>query len=226
MNELAPHDRPREKLARSGASSLGDNELVAVLIGHGARGATALQLASRILTLAGGAHGLTRLHPGQLARVPGIGPAQAGRVLAAIELGRRTLTSTAPVRPRFLCARDIAGYLLPQYGAHAVERFGVVLLDTRHRLLSTRLISVGSLDTSVANPREIFREALLVGAAAVVVFHNHPSGDATPSRDDEEVTMRLGVAGKIVGVELVDHLILADVQYSSMRESRRGPWRT
>lgn len=225
MIDLPPRDRPREKLARSGVGALGDNELVAVLIGHGGAGASALTLANRILALAGGAHGLTRLHRDQLMRMPGIGPVQASRVQAAVELGRRTLLSAAPTRPQFLGPAEIAAYLLPQFGAYPVERFGVLLLDTRHRLISARLVSVGSLDASVANPRDIYREALVAGAAAVVVFHNHPSGDARPSVEDMLLTVRLRSAGDVVGIELVDHLILADVEYCSMRESRLGPWR-
>lgn len=220
MHELAPHDRPREKLHKSGASALGDNELLALLIGHGTAGSTALSLANDILSLAGGAHGLTRLSRDQLARIPGIGPAQASRVMAGVELGRRTLLMDATPRPRFVRPRDIAAYLLPQYGAHPVERFGVLLLDTRYRLLSTRVISIGSLDASIAHPREVFREALMAGAAAAVVFHNHPSGDPAPSRDDIELTTRMKRAGEVVGVELIDHLILADTHYCSMKESR------
>lgn len=216
----APHDRPREKLERNGPAALGDNELLAVLIGHGTAGITALALADHILDLARGVQGLTRLHRDQLARVPGIGPAQASRVQAAVELGRRTLVASGRPRPRFLRPRDIAVHLLPQYGAHPVERFGIMLLDTRYRLLSTRLISIGSLDASVAHPRDVFREALVAGAAAVVAFHNHPSGDPSPSRDDIALTDRLKRAGEIVGVELLDHLILADTEYCSMKEAR------
>jgi DNA repair protein RadC len=225
MRELAPADRPREKLARSGVGALGDNELLAVVLGHGGGGASALNVANRILAMAGGPHGITRLHRDQLARIPGIGPAQAGRIQAAVELGRRTLQTATPERQQFLRARDIAAYLLPQFGAFPVERFGVMLLDARHRLLSTRLISVGSLDASVANPRDVFREALLAGASALVAFHNHPSGDATPSADDVALTSRLRAAGEIVGVELLDHLVLADVEYCSLREARGRPCR-
>jgi len=220
MIDIALHDRPREKLEKSGAGTLGDNELLAVLIGHGTSGTTALGLANQILALAGGTQGLTRLHRDQLAQLPGIGPAQASRVQAAIELGRRTLLAPARNRPRFMRPREIASYLLPQYGAHPVERFGVMLLDVRYRLLATRIISVGSIDSSIAHPREVFREALVAGAAAVVAFHNHPSGDVTPSKDDIALTDRLRQAGDVVGVELIDHLILADAEYCSMKESR------
>ena len=219
MNDLAPHDRPREKLEKSGSAALGDNELVAILIGHGMVGTSALSLASQILGLAGGVHGLPKLHLDQLLQLPGIGRAQASRVQAAVELGRRTLLIAPRPRPRFLTPRDAARFLLPQYGGYPVERFGVVLLDTRCRLISTRLISVGTLDASLANPREVFREAITANAASLIAFHNHPSGDPTASKDDMELTRRLRHAGTIVGVDLIDHIILADTQYSSMKES-------
>lgn len=218
MATAADDDRPREKLHRHGTAVLGDNELLAVLIGHGRPGVDSLSVANRLLAMAGGVRGLTRLRREQLIAAPGVGPVQAGRVLAAVELGRRTLTAPAHVRPRFASPRDTAIYLMPHHGAHAVERFGVVLLDTRYRLVSTRLLSIGSLDGSMAHPREVFREALLAGAAAIVVFHNHPSGDPTPSPEDVELTRRLKEAGAIVGVPLVDHVILADDKYSSLRE--------
>jgi DNA repair protein RadC len=217
VHHLAPDDRPREKLGRHGASVLGDNELLAILIGHGQPGRDALAVANDVLELAGGVHGLTRLGRDRLVSAPGVGPAQAARVLAAVELGRRTLTVPRRLRPRFQSARDAAAYLLPLYGAYPVERFGVMLLDTRYRLLSVRLISIGSLDASTAHPREVFREALVAGAATVVVFHNHPSGDPTPSQDDMDLTKRMAQAGKVVGVEMADHLVLADDKYASLR---------
>ena len=219
MLDLTPHDRPREKLVAIGAHALGSNELLAILIGHGTRTANALALANHLIELAGGVHGLTRLHRDQLLSIPGIGPVQAGRIQAAIELGRRTVLTDVEARARFRSAHDIARLLLPRYGAHPVERCGVVLLDSRHQLIATRLISVGSLDASMAHPRDVFREAVLGGAAAVVVFHNHPSGDPTPSRDDVALTARLRSAGMVVGIDLVDHVILADARYCSMKEA-------
>jgi DNA repair protein RadC len=219
VHDLPVPDRPREKLDACGPHALGSNELLAVVLGHGTPGADALALANRLIHLAGGVHGLARLHRGQLRKVPGIGPAVAARIQAAVELGRRTLLTPSTERVRYRWPRDLAGLLLPRYGAYPVERFGVVLLDTRHRLLAMRLISVGSLDASLANPREVFREAMLGGAAAVVVFHNHPSGDPTPSRDDVALTARLRAAGAVVGIDLIDHLVLGDVHYCSMKEA-------
>jgi DNA repair protein RadC len=214
---LAPHDRPREKLERAGVSALGDNELLAVLIGHGSSGSSALASANAILSTAGGVQALPKVHRAQLERTPGIGRAQACRIMAAVELGRRTLTVPDHERPRFLTPEDIGRYLLPRFGAFPVERFGVLLLDTRYRLVSARLLSVGLLDSSPAHPREIFREALLAGAAVIVAFHNHPSGDPSPSAEDVQLTRRLKQAGAVVGVALLDHLVLADTRYCSLR---------
>lgn len=218
MNEVALHDRPREKLERSGVGVLGDNELLAILIGHGSSRSNALASANGVLAVADGVHGLPRLRRAQLERVAGIGPAQACRIIAAIELGRRTLTTPERDRPRFRTPAETAAYLLPRYGAHPVERFGVLLLDTRYRLMGVRLLSVGSIDSSLAHPRELLREALLASAPAAVAFHNHPSGDPEPSADDIAVTRRLRMAGQVVGVTVIDHLILADARYCSMRE--------
>jgi DNA repair protein RadC len=113
----------------------------------------------------------------------------------------------------------VAAYVMPQFGSCAVEQFGVILLDSKHRVLKTRLLSVGSLDTSVVHPREVFRAAVFAGAAAVVLFHNHPSGDPTPSREDVELTRRLVSAGELMGIDVLDHIILADTRYVSLRES-------
>ena len=179
-----------------------------------------MTLATDVLAAAGGLHGLTRLDRRQLMRVPGIGAAQASRLQAAIELGRRAVLAHRPLRPRFASPREAASYLLPQHGGHPVERFGVMLLDTRHRLIAIRLISTGLIDASLAHPREVFREAVLASASAIIAFHNHPSGDPTPSQADFQITTRLKQAGVIVGIELADHLILADESYYSMKESR------
>lgn len=218
MKDVAIHDRPREKLERNGAGALGDNELLAILLGHGRGRSGALGIANDVLVLAAGVQGLPKLHRAQLEQVAGVGPAQASRILAAVELGRRTLTSPERVRQQFLSPRDAGAYLLPRYGAFPVERFGALLLDTRYRLVATRLLSVGSIDASLAPPRELFREALLADASVVLAFHNHPSGDPSPSRDDIALTRRLKSAGELVGVTLLDHVILADTRFCSLRE--------
>jgi DNA repair protein RadC len=221
MRDVAPHDRPREKLERLGAAALGDNELLALVLGSGSRDLDSLELANRLITNAGGLHGLTRAGVGDLRHVPGVGRARAAQVLAAVELGRRTLVRAVAERPRLNTPREMATYLLPQYGAGAVERFGIAMLDSKHRLIRIKIVSIGSLDTTVVHPREVFREAASASAAAIVLFHNHPSGDPAPSPDDVALTTRMIGAGDIMGIDVVDHLILSDQRYYSMLESGR-----
>lgn len=223
MKEVAAHDRPREKLERHGASRLGDNELIALVLGSGSRGRDALSLANQLLARSGGLRGLTRAGVDDLRRLPGVGCARAAQVVAAVELGRRTLVRTAEARPRLTSPRDTAAYLLPQFGAATVEQFGIVLLDTKHRVLRLKIISIGSLDTTIVHPREVFREAASASAAALVLFHNHPSGDPTPSADDLALTTRMVEAGRIMGIDVVDHVVLADQRYCSLVESGRLP---
>jgi len=220
MKTVAVHDRPREKLERLGPAALGDNELLAIVLGHGRVNASALDLANAVLA-GGGLRALLRARHDELLRVPGIGAARAAQVLAAIELGRRTFTRADPDRPQLSNPRSVAEYLLPQFGNRPVEQFGVLLLDTKHRVLRASILSVGTLDTSVVHPREVFREATAAGAAALVVFHNHPSGDPEPSEDDVRLTERLAAAGILMGIDVLDHVILADVKYYSFREHRR-----
>ena len=221
MKELAPQDRPREKLARAGVSALGDNELVALVLGSGVKGHGALTVAQELLDLAGGVHGLVHVGMDELRRVNGVGASRAARLLAAIELGRRAVISGGGERPKLSSPAAVGRYLLPLYGGYHVERFGVVLLDARNRLIRTAILSVGSVDASIAHPREIFREAALASAAAVVVFHNHPSGDPQPSLDDVLLTRRLKEAGAVMGIELADHVVLGDGRWFSFRDANR-----
>jgi DNA repair protein RadC len=219
MKSVAAHDRPREKLQRLGAGALGDNELVAIVLGNGQPHASALDLANSVLATSGGVDGLARAAPDDLLRIQGIGAARAAQVLAAVELGRRTLTRAGRQRVQVTSPRAVAELLLPLYGNRPVEQFGVVLLDTKHRVMRTKVVTVGTLDASVVHPREVFREATAAGAAAIVVFHNHPSGDPEPSDEDVVLTRRLVAAGVVLGIEVLDHVILANVRYYSMKEA-------
>ena len=177
-----------------------------------------LDLANRLLEHVGGLHGLTLIEAADLHGVPGIGRARAAQVLAAVELGRRTLVRASDDRPRLNTPRALAAHLLPLYGARPVEQFGIVMLDTRHRVIRIKIVSVGSLDTTVVHPREVFREAALAAAAAIVLFHNHPSGDPAPSPDDVALTSRMVRAGAVMGIDVLDHVILGDARYFSYRE--------
>ncbi|PYR76602.1 MAG: hypothetical protein DMF86_11740 [Acidobacteria bacterium] len=220
MKTVAVHDRPREKLERVGVSAVGDNELLAIVLGHGAARASVLELANLVLDAAGGLHGLARATPDDLRRIPGIGRARAAQLLAAIEAGRRTLVRGRRDRAQMLCARDVAELVIPQFGTRPVEQFGVVLLDTKHRVLRVSIVSVGTLDASVVHPREVFREAIGGGAAAIVLFHNHPSGDPRPSEEDVRLTKRLLAAGQLMGIDVLDHVIISETRYYSMKETR------
>jgi DNA repair protein RadC len=218
MKTVAPHDRPREKLQRVGVAALGDNELLAIVLGHGRAKTSALDLANAVLADVGGLDRLTRVRFEALEAVHGIGAARAAQILAAVELGRRTLTHRARERVQITSPRVAAELLLPQYGSRSVEQFGIVLLDTKHRVLKTMVLSVGTIDTSIVQPRDVFREAASAGAAAIVLFHNHPSGDPEPSADDFALTRRMVAAGMLMGIDVLDHVILADSRYCSLRE--------
>jgi DNA repair protein RadC len=221
MKDLSPGDRPREKLTRHGASALGDNELVALVVGSGSRRADALAIANRVLEARGGLHGLVGSSIDELSRIEGIGPMKAAQILAAVELGRRTLARAPAARMPLRTPAEAAAFLLPAFGSRPVEHFGVVLLDAKHRVLRTTLVAIGTLNATVVEPRDIFREAALGAASAVIVFHTHPSGDPSPSPDDVELTRRLVEAGALMGIAVVDHLVLGDVRYFSFRETGR-----
>jgi DNA repair protein RadC len=220
MKEVAPYERPREKLARVGAAGLGDNELLALILGTGSRGCDALDLANQLLRTLGGLHPLVRADLNELRRIHGVGAARGAQIVAALELGRRTFLRRGIERPKLDTPQDLARHLLPQYGALAVEHFGIVMLDTKHRVLRVKVVSIGSLDATVVHPREVFREAATASASAIVLFHNHPSGDPTPSRDDLLLTSRMVRAGEVMGIDVLDHLILADHRYYSLVEAR------
>jgi DNA repair protein RadC len=221
MKDLSPDDRPREKLRRHGAAALGDNELIALVLGSGRQRVDALGVANEVLRARGGLRGLARSTCDDLTSIAGVGPAKAVQLLAALEAGRRTLTCAPSVRLPLRSPRAAAEYLLPTFGTRSTEHFGVVLLDSKFRVLRTTIIAVGTLNTAAVEPREVFREAIIGSAAAIVVFHNHPSGDPTPSHDDEELTRRLRAAGTLMGVDLVDHIVLGDARYCSLKEMGR-----
>lgn len=219
MKRVPPHDRPREKLARAGVSALGDNELIAVLLGTGTATRDALAVAQDVLDVAGGVGGLPQLALDDLLRVSGVGPPRAARVLAAVELGRRAMSHTGQERPQLHTSAAIGRYLLALYGGHREERFGILMLDAKYRLIRAATLSIGTLDASVAHPRDIFRTAALASAFCIALFHNHPSGDPSPSRDDAFLTTRVVTAGDIMGIDVIDHVILGAGRWFSFRDA-------
>ena len=218
IDRILPGDRPREKLLARGAATLGANELLAVILGSGTNGSSALELANELLERAGGVAGLNQLSPSALAQLRGLKDARAARILAALELGRRAACPVDAERPRFRLPEDAAKYLLPRFGTKPLEEFGVLVLDTRNRLKRLEVVSTGCLNGALVHPREVYREAAIQQAAAIIAFHNHPSGDPAPSSEDRALTERLAKAGKILGIDLLDHVIVAPSRYWSFKE--------
>jgi DNA repair protein RadC len=213
--DLPSEDRPRERLARHGAGALSNRELLAVVLGTGTRRASVLDLAAALLD--SGLRGLAGRSVADLESERGLGRAQAARVAATLELGAR-LASEGRTAPAFRTAAESARYLLPRYGARPVETFGILALDVRHRLKREAVISVGCLTSSLVHPREVFQEAVVARAAALVLFHNHPSGDPEPSGEDVALTRRLSSAGTLMGIEVLDHLVLGAGRFVSLKE--------
>jgi DNA repair protein RadC len=216
VRDLPPEERPRERLARFGAGALSNRELVALLVGTGSRRASALDLAERLLD--SGLRGLAVRSLAELRGERGLGSAKASRVLAALELGARLASEGRGTPPSFRTPEESARYLLPRYGSRPVETFGLLALDVRHRLKREAVVSVGCLTSSLVHPREVFQEAVVSRAAALVLFHNHPSGDPEPSPEDLALTRRLASAGGLMGIEVLDHLILGAGRYVSLKQ--------
>ena len=216
MHELPAAERPRERLARSGPSALSSRELLAAVLGTGARGASALDVADALL--GDGLHALAARSLLDLERSRGLGRAKAARVLAALELGARLASEDEAPFASLQSPAEAARYLLPRYGARPVETFGLLALDARHKLRREAVVSVGCLTASLVHPREVFQEAVVARAAALVLFHNHPSGDPEPSAEDLALTRRLSAAGSLMGIEILDHLVLGAGRYVSLKE--------
>lgn len=224
LKDLPASERPRERLLQVGAEALSDAELLAILLRTGTPRATAVQVAQRLLKLGAERAGhplryLLTAPADELAAEPGVGLAKAAQIKAALELGRR-LQQAAPARPRVHSPEDAAALVMAQMRHLDREQFQVLLLDTKHQVLAIELISVGSLNSTVVHPRELFKIAIRRSAHAVILVHNHPSGDPTPSREDVDLTRRLVQAGRILGIEVLDHLVIGDGRFVSLR--RRG----
>lgn len=207
IREMPEQDRPREKLVRHGPAALSNAELIALLLRTGVPGASAISLASSILARFGSLAALSRCSVAELAKIRGIGPGKATLLVAAFGLGSRIAAEVAEKLPMDTPERVYA-YLAPDMGRLRTEAIRVLLLDTRLRLIRAVEVSHGSVNESIAHPREILREAILHSAYGIVMAHNHPSGDPSPSQADLAITRRLREAAELVQIKLVDHLII------------------
>lgn len=206
--DLTPGDRPRERLRALGPRALSDTEVLSLILGTGGRDGV-LALSARVLASVGGPGGLARASQTELARVPGIGPAKASEVVAALELGRRATRSLAGERPQILGPADAAAILMPRLAHLDREESWALILDRRHRVLREALIGAGGVAHTPMEPREVFAAALREpGAAAILVAHNHPSGEVVPSSDDMAITRRLERGAELVGLGFIDHVII------------------
>ncbi|MFP3854017.1 MAG: RadC family protein [Anaerolineales bacterium] len=222
ITDMSSLERPRERLAQLGERSLSTSELVAILLGSGIEGLNAVQLAQRILQEAGGLSGLQRLSYDGLRQFRGLGPAKAAQVKAAIELGRRIAVATPEEKPTIQSPEDAAGLLLYEMGGLEREHLRVLCLDTRNRLQKMAEVYKGSLNSSWIRIAEVFRDAVRINAAAIIVAHNHPSGDPTPSPEDVAVTKAIVEAGKLLDIEVLDHLVIGQGRYISMKAKGFG----
>lgn len=218
IKNMPPDDRPREKILHKGVDSLSNAELLAVLLRTGSKGNSAINIARELVGTSEKLLALRGIHPSELALQKGIGPAKAVTIIAALELGRRLSVLAALERQCIGSTRDAVDLLMPQLQHESKESILLLLLNARAQVLCIEKVAQGSLLTSIAQPREVFQVAILNKAAALIIAHNHPSGDPEPSADDIAFTDRLAKAGVIMSIPLIDHIIIGDGKYFSFAE--------
>jgi len=221
IKDLPIGERPRERLEHYGEGSLSTAELIAILLRTGVKGESALRLAERLLARYG-LMGLARGGFTELQQEKGVGPAKVTQIKAALELGRRLLIASPTDRPQVKSPADAANLLMLEMGMLEQEHLRVMLMDTRNRVLSIHTVYVGNVNSSVVRVGEIFREAIRANTAALIVAHNHPSGDPTPSAQDVAVTEQIVQAGRLLNIEVLDHLIIGQHRFVSLKERGLG----
>ena len=222
VKEMPAEERPRERLAHAGPQALSTTELLAIILRTGVGGENVLNMSTRILAQYGGLAGLARADFAQLKAVKGLGPAKTAQLLAAFELGRRLTLEAPEERLQIRSPADAAHFLTPLIGHKEQENFVVLYLDTRNRVTDREILYKGSLNTSLVRVAEVFRGAIRRNSAGIIVAHNHPSGDPNPSPEDIALTRRLVEAGKLLEVDLLDHLVIGQNRYVSLRERALG----
>jgi len=222
IRELPASERPRERLQHYGAAALSHGELLAIILRTGGRGENVLGMAQRLLSTYRGLGGLARASFGELASERGLGLAKTAQMQAAFELGRRLLVASPDDRPQITSPADAANLLMPEMALLEQEHLRTLLLDTKHRVLASPTVYVGNVNTSVIRVAELFREAIRLNCVALIVAHNHPSGDPTPSADDVKVTEQIVQAGKLLDIEVLDHLVIGQQRYVSLKERGLG----
>ncbi|MBI3995612.1 MAG: DNA repair protein RadC [Nitrospirae bacterium] len=211
-------ERPRERLIRHGPEMLSDAQLLAILLRTGRQKSSALEMAHHLLKQFGGLAALKQATVSELCSVSGVGPAKASQILASFELGRRSMAQPLNTGLRALSSRDIYHHYHPLLREMKKEVFNLLMFDGKNRLLKEMTISTGSLSLNIVHPREVFKPAVKESASAVILLHNHPSGDPAPSPEDRELTRRLVKAGRVMGIKVLDHIVIGDGNYFSFAD--------
>lgn len=222
ITDFASDERPRERLSKLGPQALSNSELIAILLRVGVKGENAVQVGQRLLQTFGGLSGLHRAAYDEVCQQHGIGPAKAAQIKAAIELGRRMSLETIEERPTINSPADAAALVMYEMSALQQEHLRTILLDTRNRVISIDEVYRGSLNSAQIRIGEVFKTAVRKNAAALIVVHNHPSGDPSPSPDDIVVTRAIVEAGKLLDIEVLDHIIVGDKHWVSMKGRKLG----
>jgi DNA repair protein RadC len=215
--DFPQEERPRERLLKHNASALSNSELLAIILGIGTREKNVLELSKEILSI----HDLEKLSDESVAsikKIPGIGLAKACQIVACFELGRRVTSYTKETMPLVTCPEDVCRILAAKLRLQKKEHLIGLFLDTRKRLIKEETIFIGTLDSSIIHPREILKAAIKESAAAIIIVHNHPSGDSRPSDEDIEITRQITKAAELVGIPLLDHVIIGENNYTSLRD--------
>ncbi len=222
VKEMPADERPRERMKQVGPQALSTAELLALILRTGVKDENVLTMATRLLMKYNGLAGLARADFAQIAAEHGVGPAKTAQILAAFELGRRLMAESPEERFQIRAPSEAAHLLLPLIGHKEQEHFVILYLDTRNRVLDQEILYKGSLNTSLVRVGEVFRGAVRRQCASIIVAHNHPSGDVAPSAEDIALTRRLVEAGKLLDVEVLDHIIIGHNQHVSLRERALG----
>ncbi|MBN6887876.1 DNA repair protein RadC [Cytobacillus horneckiae] len=218
LKDFPQDERPRERLIQNGPASLSNHELIALLLRTGTKNESVLQLSNRLLNKFDGLRLLKDASLTEITEVNGIGAAKAVQVLAAVEIGRRISNLVFEERYAIRSPEDAANYVMNDMRFLSQEHFVCLYLNTKNQILSKQTIFIGSLNASIVHPREVYKEAFRQSAASIICLHNHPSGDPAPSREDIDVTKRLAECGKIIGIEILDHIIIGEKKFVSLKE--------
>jgi len=219
LRESPPDEQPREKMLERGPDALSNAELLAILLRTGSARETAVGLAGKILKECGSLRNLVNMSVEEMTRIKGIGPVKAVQIKAGIELGKR-VSKLQSLRdaPLIRSPKDVADLLMEDMRYLQKEHFVCLFLNTKNRVIAQETLSMGSLNASIVHPREVFLAAIKRSSASIICVHNHPSGDPTPSPEDIELTARLVEAGEIIGIDVLDHIVLGDHRFVSLKE--------